>query len=57
MLKVKNKILLMADVSFALLFLVVDNDVSILNHNFLSIAPSVVDIYLVMNAITWAQTT
>ena len=57
-LKVINKILLMADVSFAFLFSVVDNDISILNHKiFLSIAPSVVDIYLLMSPITWAQTT
>ena len=33
----------------------VDNNIFILNHK--SIAPSVVDIYLVMATITWAQTT
>ena len=51
--------MLIVDVSFAKLFSVVNNDISILNqqNNFWSIAPSVVDIYLVMSAITWAQTT
>ena len=41
------------------MFSVVHNDTAILNHKiiFLSIAPSVVGIYLLMNAITWAQTT
>ena len=59
MLKVINKILLIVDVSFAYLFSVADNDIPILNHNifFHLIAPSVVDTYLVMSPITWAQTT
>ena len=49
---------MMPDVSFAYLFSL-NGNISLVNHYaiFWSIAPSVVDVYLVMNAITWAQTT
>ena len=48
----------MADASFAYMFSVVDNEISFVNHElFWSMAPSIVDIYLVMSAAMWAQTT
>ena len=51
--------MLIADVSFAELFFGSKQWYihSKSENNFWSIAPSVVDIYLVMSAITWAQTT